>query len=418
MSAAAARAAVETAYRTEKRRVLATLIRLLGGFEAAEEALQDAFAAAAERWPRDGIPRNPHAWLVSAGRFKAIDRRRRQARLAGALPELAALADAESEPAMPEHIRDDELRLIFTCCHPALVPDARIALTLREVGGLTTEEIARAHLVSAPTIAQRIVRAKAKIRDEALAYEVPARAELPARLDSVLRVIYLVFNEGYSATEGPSLMRTGLCAEAIRLGRLVVELLGEPEALGLLALMLLHDARRATRVDAAGDLVLLEDQDRSLWDRRRIAEARGLVERAFATRTVGPYVLQAAIAAVHAEAPSAGETDWAQVVALYDVLLRIDPSPVVALNRAAALGMRDGPGAGLAAVEAVLGQGGLDGYHLAHAALADMQRRLGLTQAARASYRRALGLTRQPAERRFLQSRLARLAATQPGGEP
>jgi RNA polymerase sigma-70 factor (ECF subfamily) len=418
VSAADARAAVETAYRTEKRRVLATLIRLLGGFEAAEEALQDAFAAATEQWPRDGIPRNPHAWLVSAGRFKAIDRRRRQARLAGLLPELAALAEAEPEPAMSEHIRDDELRLIFTCCHPALAPDARIALTLREVGGLTTEEIARAHLVSAPTVAQRIVRAKAKIRDEALAYEVPARAELPARLDSVLRVIYLVFNEGYCATEGPSLTRTDLCAEAIRLGRLVVELLGEPEALGLLALMLLHDARRATRVDAAGDLVLLEDQDRSLWDRRRIAEAGGLVERAFATRTVGPYVLQAAIAAVHAEAPSAGQTDWARIVALYDVLLRIDPSPVVALNRAAALGMRDGPGAGLAAVEAVLGQGGLDGYHLAHAALADMQRRLGLTEAARASYRRALGLTRQPAERRFLQSRLTQLAENLPGDGP
>jgi RNA polymerase sigma-70 factor, ECF subfamily len=411
VSAADARAALEAAYRTEKRRVLATLIRLLGGFEAAEEALQEAFAAAADWWPRDGIPENAYAWLVSTGRFRTIDRWRRQARLAGALPELAALADAAPEPAVPEPIQDDELRLTFICCHPALAPDARIALTLREVGGLTTEAIARAYLTPAPTVAQRIVRAKAKIRDEALPYDVPARAELPVRLDSVLRVIYLIFNEGYAATEGPSLTRADLCAEAIRLGRLVVELLEDPEALGLLARMLLHEARRAARVDSAGDLVLLEDQDRALWDRGRIAEAQGLIERAMASRRIGPYALQAAIAAVHAEAPSAAETDWAQIAALYDVLLRVDSSPVVALNRAVALGMRDGSEAGLAAIEAVLGQGGLDGYHLAHAARADMQRRLGLAEAARASYQRALELTRQPAERRFLRARLAQLAA-------
>jgi RNA polymerase sigma-70 factor (ECF subfamily) len=409
MSTAGARDALEAAYRTEARRVLATLIRLLGGFEAAEEALHEAFAAAAEQWPREGVPDNPYSWLVSSGRFKIIDRWRRQARLTGALPDLAALADSAQEPAMPEHIQDDELRLIFTCCHPALAPDARIALTLREVGGLTTEEIARAYLAPAPTIAQRIVRAKVKIRDDAIPYEVPARAELPARIESALQVVYLVFNEGYTATHGPSLTRDDLCAEAIRLGRLVVELLDEPEALGLLALMLLHEARRATRVDAAGDLILLENQDRSLWDRRRIAEAHNLIERALGSRRVGTYLLQAAIAAVHVEAPSTGETDWDQIVALYDVLRRIDPSPVVALNRAAAFGMRDGPEAGLAAIEAVLGQGGLDDYYLAHAARADMQRRLGLAEAARASYQRALELTRQPAERRFLQVRLDQL---------
>jgi RNA polymerase sigma-70 factor (ECF subfamily) len=397
-------------YRTEARRVLATLIRLLGGFDAAEEALHDAFAAAAEQWPRAGVPANPYAWLVSAGRFKTISRWRRQARHAGALTELAALAETDLEPALAEHIQDDELRLIFTCCHPTLAPDARIALTLREVGGLTTEEIARAYLVPTPTIAQRIVRAKAKIHDEAIPYEVPARAELPARLESGLQVIYLIFNEGYAATDGPSLTRDRLCAEAIRLARLVVELLDEPDALGLLALMLLHEARRATRVDAAGDLILLEHQNRSLWDRERIAEAQGLIERALGSRRVGPYLLQAAIAAVHVEAPSVSETDWPQIVALYDVLRRVDSSPVVALNRAAAIGLRDGPEAGLAAIEAVLGQGGLDDYYLAHAARADMQRRLGLVEAARASYERALELTRQPAERRFLQARLARLA--------
>lgn len=410
MNEATARAAVEAAYRGEKRRVLATLIRLLGGFEAAEEALHEAFAAAAERWPREGVPANPYAWLVSAGRFRTIDRWRRQARLAAAASELAALADPAFEPALPEEIQDDELRLIFTCCHPALPPDAQIALTLREVAGLTTEEIARAYLTRPPMIGQRIVRAKARIRDEALPYEVPGRTELPARLQSVLRVIYLVFNEGYSATDGPQLTRQDLCAEAVRLGRMVAEFLPDPEVMGLLALMLLHEARRPARTDAAGDLVLLEDQNRSLWDRRPIAEAGRLIEQAFATRSLGPYLLQASIAATHAEADSVAGTDWNRVVGLYDLLLRLDPSPVAALNRAAALGQRDGAQAGLAAVEAALHQGGLDAYPLAHAARADMQRRLGLAEAAQASYRHALALTQQPAERRFLERQLRRLA--------
>ncbi|RUV37971.1 RNA polymerase sigma factor [Mesorhizobium sp. M7A.F.Ca.MR.148.00.0.0] len=409
MSTTSPRDALEAAYRTEARRVLATLIRLLGGFDAAEEALHEAFTAAAEQWPRQGVPANPYSWLVSAGRFRTIDRWRREARLAGALPELTALAEPTPEPAMLEDIQDDELRLIFVCCHPALAPDARIALTLREVGGLTTEEIARAYLTPAPTIAQRIVRAKAKIRDEAIPYEVPDRDDLPARLESALQVIYLIFNEGYAATEGPNLTRADLCAEAIRLGRLMVELLDQPEAQGLLALMLLHEARRATRVNASGDLVLLEDQDRTLWDRSLIAEADGLIGRAIASRRIGPYILQAAIASAHAEAAGTAETDWVQIVALYDVLGRVDPSPVVALNRAAAIGMRDGPQAGLAEIEAVMAQGGLDGYHLAHAARADMQRRLGLTEAARISYRRAIELTRQPAERRFIEGRLGQL---------
>lgn len=411
MSLVAARDALEGAYRTDKRRVLATLIRLLGGFDAAEEALHEAFAAAATQWPRDGVPANPHAWLVSTGRFKMIDRWRRQARLTAALPDLVALTGAEEPPAMPQLISDDELRLIFICCHPSLPPDARAALTLREVGGLSTEEIARAYLAPAPTIAQRIVRAKGKIRDEAIAYEIPGRADLPARIDSVLQVIYLIFNEGYAATEGPNLIRADLSTEAIRLGRLVIGLLPEPEAFGLLALMLLHDARRTTRVDAAGDIVLLEHQDRSLWARGLIAEAQGLIDQALTSRRAGPYLLQAAIAGLHAQAPSTDDTDWAQIVALYDVLHRLAPSPVVALNRAAAVGMRDGPEAGLAAIEAVLEQGGLDGYHLAHAARADMQRRLGLADAARLSYQRALKLARQPAERRFLEARLAQLAA-------
>ncbi|CAM5333626.1 RNA polymerase sigma factor [Mycolicibacterium aubagnense] len=409
MTEAEARAAVEAVYRTEKRRVLATLIRLLGGFEAAEEALHEAFAAATQRWPVDGVPANPYSWLVSTGRFKTVDRWRRQARLAAAVPDLTALADTTVEIVLPETIHDDELRLIFTCCHPALAPDARIALTLREVAGLTTEEIARAYLAPAPTIAQRIVRAKSKIRDEALPYEVPGRADLPARIESVLKVIYLVFNEGYAATDGPELTRADLGAEAIRLGRLVVGLLDEPEPLGLLALMLLHESRRPARVDAAGDLVLLENQDRSLWNGELIGEALGLVERGFAMRHVGPYLLQAAIASVHAGAASIDETDWAQIVGLYDTLLRVGPSPVVSLNRAVAIGMRDGPTAGLRAVEAVLSTGALDDYHLAHAARADMQRRLGQTGAARSSYIRALELARQPAERRFLEARLAEI---------
>lgn len=411
MNRPGANAAFETIYRSEKRRVLATLIRLLGGFEAAEEALQEAFTAAAERWPRDGIPQNPYAWLVSTGRFKAIDRWRKQARLAAAMPELTALSDELYEPAVPEDISDDELRLIFTCCHPALAADARIALTLREVAGLTTEEIARAYIAPAPTIAQRIVRAKAKIREDAIPYEVPSHAQLPERLESVLRVIYLIFNEGYAATEGPGLTRADLCAEAIRLGRLMVDLLPDPEAMGLLALMLLHEARHHTRIDQAGDIILLEDQDRSLWDRRLINEAGALVEQAFAARNIGPYVLQAAIATVHANASTTEGTDWAQIVTLYDVLLRVDPSPIAALNRAAALSKRDGPEAGLAAIEAIIQQGQLQNYPLAYAARADMQRQLGMVEAAVDSYQRAIALTRQPAELRFLKSRLAALSS-------
>jgi RNA polymerase sigma-70 factor, ECF subfamily len=406
VSSASERAALDVAYRAHARRALATLVRLLGGFDAAEEALHDAFVAAAEQWPRDGVPANPCAWLVSTGRFKALSRRRRLARLHGALLEQP---EAPPEEIDPQPIEDDELRLIFACCHPALAPDARVALTLREVGGLTTEQIARAYLVPAPTVAQRIVRAKSKIRDEAIPYEVPAPAAWAGRLESVLQVIYLIFNEGYAATDGPTLTRDDLCSEALRLGQLLIALVDDPEALGLLALMLLHEARRPARVDAAGDLVLLSHQDRSRWDRGRIAEAQALIERALVARRVGPYLLQAAIAAVHAEAPGDGETDWAQIVGLYGVLGRVAPSPVVALNRAAAIASRDGPEAGLAAIDAVLAQGNLDGYHLAHAARADMQRRLGLEEAARASYRRALELTRQPAERRFLERRLAQL---------
>ena len=333
MIAGTARIALEAAYRTEARRVLATLIRLLGGFEAAEEALHEAFAAAAEKWPAEGVPANPYSWLVSTGRFRSIDRWRRQARLTQALPELASLAEPISEPTVPEHIQDDDLRLLFTCCHPALAPDARIALTLREVGGLTTEEIARAYLVATPTIAQRIVRAKAKIRNDAIPYEIPSRAELPERLESVLQVIYLIFNEGYAATSGPDLTRADLCAEAIRLGALVVELSSDTDAIGLLALMLLHESRRTARVSAAGDLVLLENQDRSLWDHAAIERALALINRGLRTRRVGPYLVQAMIAAVHASTKTAGATDWSRIVALYDLLGRIDPSPVVALNR-------------------------------------------------------------------------------------
>jgi RNA polymerase sigma-70 factor (ECF subfamily) len=411
MSEPQTRAAIEAAYRGEARRVLATLIRLLGSFDAAEEAVHEAFTAAAEHWPKQGVPSNPYAWLVSTGRFKTIDRWRRQARIASALPELQALADIELAPEMLEQIEDDELRLIFTCCHPLLAPDARIALTLREVGGLTTEEIARAYLAPTPTVAQRIVRAKAKIKDDAIPYEVPTRAELPARLESALQVLYLIFNEGYASTQASSLLREDLCAEAIRLTRLVLQLLGEPEAQGLLALMLLHQARQAARVDAAGDLVLLEQQDRSLWDRARIAEAQALIEQALSARRPGPYLLQAAIAALHVDAPSSAETDWAQIVLLYDSLQRLEPSPVVALNRAAAVAMQRGPAAGLSAIDAVLEQGQLKDYHLAHAARADMLRLLGQTAAARASYQRALELARQPAEQRFLRARIAALSS-------
>jgi RNA polymerase sigma-70 factor (ECF subfamily) len=403
---------IESVYRSDSRRVLATLIRLLGDFDLAEEAMHDAFAAAMERWSCEGTPANPRAWLVSTGRFKAIDAIRRRARFDASLAELAErwVADLNDATIGDEaDVEDDRLRLIFTCCHPALAPDAQIALTLREVCGLTTEEVARAFLTTPSTVAQRIVRAKAKIRDAGIPYEVPSRADLPERLDSVLRVIYLVFNEGYSASSGSSLTRPDLASEAIRLGRLLTELLPEPEAVGLLALMLLHESRRAARTSAAGELVLLDDQDRSLWSRNQIAEGVALVDRALASRRFGPYTLQAAIAAVHADAPNAAATDWAQIVGLYEVLLRADPSPVIELNRAAAVAMRDGPLAGLGLIDAILARGDLRDYHLAHAARADLCRRLGRNAEARASYERALALTRQEPERRFLERRLSEL---------
>lgn len=408
----AAREAVESAWRAESRRVLATLIRLLGDFDTAEEALHDAFAAATERWPTDGVPANPRAWLVSTGRFKAIDGLRRRARGDAKVAELArALEGASDAIDLPDDdgVADDRLRLVFTCCHPALAVDAQVALTLREVCGLTTEEVARAWLATPSTIAQRIVRAKAKIRDARIPYQVPSRADLPARLDAVLHVVYLVFNEGYSASSGGSVTRADLSAEAIRLGRLVVELLPEPEAIGLLALMLLHESRRAARTSPNGELVLLSEQDRARWDRALIAEGCALVERALGSRRFGPYALQAAIAAVHAEAPDAARTDWAQIVGLYDVLLRAEPTPVVALNRAAAVAMRDGPAAGLALVDAILARGELATYHLAHSARADLLRRLGRREEARAAYARALELARQEPERRFLQRRMGEL---------
>ena len=400
---------VETIYRSESRRIFATLVRLLGDFDLAEEALHDAFRAALEQWPREGVPANPRAWLVSAGRFKAIDALRRRARfdLVDDLDDRPA--PAGFDPADEPSVEDDRLRLIFTCCHPALSPEARIALTLREVCGLSTEEIAHAFLVAPPTLAQRIVRAKARIRDTLIPYEVPPQAELGARLDSVLRVIYLVFNEGYSASAGDSLTRADLSAEAIRLGRLLVELLPEAEPLGLLALMLLQESRRAARTTPEGELVLLEEQDRSLWRHELIAEGVALVERALRAGGAGPYALQAAIAAVHAEAPAAAATDWAQIVGLYDVLLGLDPSPVIALNRAVALAMRDGAAAGLAEVDAILARGELADYHLAHAARADLCRRLGRIDEARTAYRRAIALSTQAPERRFLERRLAQL---------
>jgi RNA polymerase sigma-70 factor (ECF subfamily) len=407
----AVRETVNTVYVSESRRVLATLIRLLGDFDVAEEALHDAFRAALEQWPREGVPANPRAWLVSAGRFKAIDGLRRRARF-DQLDETAAAADLAIEDddawAEREAVEDDRLRLIFTCCHPSLPPDAQVALTLREVCGLTTEEIASAFLTPAPTLAQRIVRAKGKIRDARIPYQVPSSGELPARLDAVLRVIYLVFNEGYSASAGSSLTRQDLSAEAIRLGRLLVELLPEPEAIGLLALMLLHESRRAARTDAAGDLIVLEEQDRSLWDKRLIQEGSALVQRALSSR-FGPYTIQATIAAVHAEASEAAATDWAQIVGLYDVLMREVPSPVVELNRAVAVAMRDGPSAGLALVNAILERGDLRDYRLAHATRGELARRTGDFRQARAGFERALALTRQEADRRFLERRLAQL---------
>jgi RNA polymerase sigma-70 factor (ECF subfamily) len=408
-----ARQAVDDVYRADSRRVIATLIRLLGDFDLAEEAMHEAFAAAVVQWPKEGVPANPRAWLVSAGRFKAIDAIRRRARFDASLSDLAERMDsADDDPAqgLDDGVADDRLRLVFTCCHPALAPEAQVALTLREVCGLTTEAIASAFLIGTPTVAQRIVRAKAKIRDARIPYQVPSRDDLPERLDAVLQVIYLVFNEGYSASSGESLTRPDLSGEAIRLGRLLVELLPEPEALGLLALMLLHESRRPARTTANGDLVLLEAQDRTRWNREQIAEGRALVERALASGVVGPYALQAAISAVHAEAGSVDETDWGRIVAFYDGLTVASPSPIVELNRAVAVAMRDGPAAGLELVEAILARGELADYHLAHAARADLCRRLGRVVEARSAYEQALGLARQEPERRFLRGRLAELA--------
>ncbi|GIK37319.1 MAG: RNA polymerase subunit sigma-24 [Chloroflexota bacterium] len=400
-------------YHTESRRIFATLIRLLGDFDLAEDALHEAFRIAMEQWPRDGIPANPRAWLVSTGRFKAIDALRRRARFDTSLDEVAERLDRDASMTIEqsdEDIADDRLRLIFTCCHPALPAEAHVALTLREVCGLTTEAIAHAFLTNPPTLAKRIVRAKAKIREAHLPYEVPSRAELPERLGTVLQVVYLVFNEGYSASSGETLTRPDLSGEALRLGRLLVELLPEPEAVGLLALMLLHEARRAARTSAEGDLILLEDQDRSLWNREQIAEGTALVERAWSSGQFGPYTLQAAIAALHSAAPTVAATDWAQIVGLYDLLGQVIPSPVVEINRAVAVAMRDGPAAGLALIDAILGRGDLTAYHLAHSARAELCRQLGRTAEARASYQQALDLAQQEPERRFLERRLANLS--------
>lgn len=404
---------IETVYRAESRQILATLIRLLGDFDLAEDAMHEAFGAALVQWATDGVPSNPRAWLISTGRFKAIDAMRRRARFEASHAEVAEQLYQTIDPEADlddERIEDDRLRLVFTCCHPALAPEARVALTLREVCGLTTEEIARAFLTAPPTLAQRIVRAKAQIRDALIPYQVPSPAELPDRLDTVLQVIYLVFNEGYAASSGSSLTRADLSGEAIRLGRLLLDLLPEPEVIGLLALMLLQESRREARTSPNGDLILLENQDRSRWNQRQIAEGRTLVERAVLTGRVGPYTLQAAIAAVHAEARTAADTNWAQIVSFYDMLLRLVPSPVVELNRAVAVAMRDGPKAGIELIDGILARGELTDYHLAHAARADLCRRLGRTEEARAAYQRALALVQQEPERRFLERRLAELS--------
>jgi RNA polymerase sigma-70 factor (ECF subfamily) len=409
---ASLRHVLDELYRTESRRVLATLIRLLGDFDLAEDALHDAFAAAVKQWSRDGVPDNPRAWLVSTGRFKAIDGIRRRARFDASLATLAQQLDMEDRDETEledEGIEDDRLRLIFTCCHPALSPDARVALTLREICGLTTEEIARAFLTAPSTLAQRIVRAKGKIRNAGIPYQVPSRSELPDRLEGVLHVIYLVFNEGYSASSGGSLTRPDLSGEAIRLARLLIELLPEPEAMGLLALMLLHESRRGARTAPNGDLILLEDQDRSLWNQEQIAEGQALVTQVLSSDRIGPYTIQAAISAVHAEAQDPGATDWAQIVGLYGLLMQVDPSPVVELNRAVAVAMRDGPEDGLALIEAIMTRGDLSGYYLAYSARAELCRRLGRTIEARAAYEQALSLVRQEPERRFLKRRLCEL---------
>jgi RNA polymerase sigma-70 factor (ECF subfamily) len=408
-----ARQAVDAIYRSDSRRVFASLVRLLGDFELAEEALHDAFASAVEQWPKDGIPENPRAWLVSTGRFKAIDLMRRRARFDASLGAIAERIESNrsADGAAPANgVEDDRLRLIFTCCHPALPGDAQVALTLREVCGLTTEEIASAFLMKPSTLAQRIVRAKAKIRDARIPYQVPSREDLPERVESVLRVVYLIFNEGYSASSGTWLTRTDLSDEAIRLGRIVLELLPESEVMGLLALMLLQESRRAARASADGDLILLDDQNRSLWNQQQIAEGLSLVERAFTTGTIGAYSVQAAIAAVHARAPTAEATDWSQIAGLYELLMRVEPSPIVELNRAVAVAMRDGPAAGVKLIDEILARGELSDYHLAHSARADLYRRIGNYPEARISYETALGLARQEPERRFLEQRLAELA--------
>jgi RNA polymerase sigma-70 factor (ECF subfamily) len=406
-----ARAMVDAVYRADSRRVFATLIRLLGDFDLAEEAMHDAFASAVVQWPKEGVPANPRAWLVSAGRFKAIDGMRRRARFDASLETLANRLDEQAPPEIDdEGLEDDRLRLIFTCCHPAISPEAQVALTLREVCGLTTEAIASAFLTSAPTLAQRIVRAKGKIKSAGIPFKVPAREDLPDRVDAVLQVVYLVFNEGYAASSGDTLTRPDLSAEAIRLGRLLIELMPDPEAIGLLSLMLLQESRRAARASSDGEIILLDDQDRSLWNSHQIAEGKQLVSRALSGERIGPYTLQAAISAVHADATTAGATDWAQIVALYDVLVRAAPSPVVELNRAVAVAMRDGPEAGLALMDAILAEGSLAEYHLAHAARADMCRRLGRTDDARTAYEQALKLARQEPERRFLEGRIKNLA--------